>query len=102
MSTAMDASPEKAAIIVKAACTLHNLLCTISDSCYIPAGYADQPLPNGEIINGFWRLENNLAGLQAIPRGHALAATRVRNRYAHWFSEEGATDWQDTFLNRIN
>ena len=77
------------------------MLCSLNDNAYLPPGYADQLLPDGNIAQGFWRLEDNLVGMQAIPRGHAAAATTARNRFAQWFSEEGANEGQDNHINRI-
>lgn len=99
--TPLDADCEKATIIVKATCALHNMLCTVHDNAYIPAGYADQPMVDGNVVDGFWRQENNLPALLARGRNHAAAASEVRTQYAAWFSAEGATEWQDQHINRL-
>lgn len=100
--TPIDADDRKASCIVKACCALHNMLCTLNDHAYIPNGYVDQNLANGEIAPGFWRINSDqLHGMQAIPRGHALAATNTRSRFARWCSEEGAVEWQDHHINRV-
>lgn len=101
--TPLDAAPEKATKLVYAACTLHNMLSSVNDTVYNPPGYADVLLPGGNIIDGFWRQNNQLAGMAAAaPRRHTEAATDVRNRYKQWFSREGSMDWQDNHINRIN
>lgn len=77
------------------------MLCTIGGPDYVPPGYADQLLPNGEVADGFWRVRDNLPDMRAVPRGHAVAATNSRDRLSRWFSEEGAIDWQDQYINRL-
>ena len=99
--TPLDANSEKAARIVRATCALHNMLCTLKDNIYIPPGYADAPLPGGNIADGFWRREHQLTDLAAVPRGHTQNASQVRLNYMNWFSNQGAVDWQDDHINRI-
>ena len=100
--TTMDADAEKATLVVRACCVLHNMLCTLADEVYLPAGYADQVQRDGHVAAGFWRVDNqNLDGMVATARGHAVAATNARNRFAQWFSEEGAVEWQDRHVTRV-
>lgn len=100
--TTMDADPEKATSIVRTCCVLHNMLMTVRDDVYVPPGFADNLLPDGNVVEGFWRNDQiNLGGLQPVARGHAATATTVRNHYAQWFSEEGAVTWQDRHITRI-
>ena len=77
------------------------MMCSISDAAYLPAGYADQPLPDGDIVEGFWRSERELVRMTALLRGHAVAATNVRNILADYFFDEGQVGWQDIILNRV-
>lgn len=100
--TSMDADAEKATSIVRTCCVLHNMLCTLSDNAYVPPGFGDNVLPNGEVVGGVWRVNHqDLGRLAVAARGHAIAATDARNRMARWFSEEGAVDWQDALINRL-
>ena len=97
----MDADAERATTVVKATCALHNMLRTLDDEVYLPQGYADQRLPGGAIVNGFWRGEQQLDGLAGRHRNHAVAAGNVRNAFAEWFSEQGQLDWRDQHINRV-
>ena len=49
------ADPEKAAILVRAMCVLHNYLRSVNDSDYTPPGFTDSVEANGDIREGFWR-----------------------------------------------
>ena len=100
--TTMDADAETASLVVRACCVLHNMLCTLADEVYLPAGYADQVQRDGHVAAGFWRVDNqNLDGMVATARGHAVAATNARNRFAQWFSEVGAVEWQGRHVTRV-
>ena len=52
------ADPGKLTVMVNAACVLHNLLCTVSDTKYMPPGYGDT-IHEGEVVDGFWRTEQH-------------------------------------------
>lgn len=97
--TTLDADEEKATNIVKATVVLHNMLCTVHDKAYNPAGFADAPLNGGNVVQGIWRAGSEPVAVHTVPRGHAVAATNVRNRFAEWFSAEGRTEWQDDHIN---
>ena len=49
------ADPGKLTVMVNAACVLHNLLCTVSDTNYMPPGYCDT-IHKG-VVDGFLRTE---------------------------------------------
>ena len=99
--TTIDADAAKATSIVRACCVLHNMLLTVHDNVYLPAGFADNVLNDGNVAGGFWRANRqNLEGMAATARRHVDAATAARNRYAEWFSAQGAVDWQDQHVNR--
>ena len=101
--TPVDAKPEKLMIVLHASCVLHNLLCTVSDNDYNPPGYADTHTPTGELVDGFWRTEQQVLSRLAIhpARNHTVAAAGVRESLVNWCSAEGAREWQDRFILRV-
>lgn len=100
----LQADENKAAILVKAACVLHNYLSYTNDNTYIPAGYADQRRENGEILLGGWRIAGRATGMSAATgryRNHPADASTVREQFAAYFSSEtGSRPWQDEQLMR--
>ena len=99
---AIPLAPEKAQMVVLAACALHNFLQghTTGRGVYTPEVYTDLEDPGThELREGQWRNEAHLNGWQAIPRqgsnNHASEAKKVRNTFCHYFnSEEGKVPWQ--------
>ena len=77
------------------------MLRTLNDEVYVPPGYADHRLPEGAVVNGFWRGDQQLEGLAGHGCNHAVAARNVCNAFAEWFSAEGQLDWQDEHINRV-
>lgn len=97
----VDADPEKLTTMVHAACVLHNLLLTLSDSEYVPPGLGDTILPDGDIADGIWRMDDQLQNIRQQPgRNHAVAATATREQLVEWCSGVGAREWQDRLLRR--
>lgn len=100
----VDAQPERLTVLVNASCVLHNLLCSLSDATYIPHGYADI-VENGQIIDGFWRTEQQqqlMNVVQRPARNHTQIASNNREKLADWCSAEGVRDWQDAYITRLN
>lgn len=97
-------SPEKADILVKTTCVLHNWLRKTSDG-YITRNSVDyEDFENGGIVEGMWRLENESQGLTDLPsaadsRNYSKNAAEVRNRLADWFMGDGAVPWQIKMIN---
>ena len=60
---------------------------------YRPSGYADEEGPEGEIINGRWREEQEssfITNLQSGKCNHAsLSAEKIRKVFAEYFYDPG-------------
>lgn len=96
-------SPEKAALLVKTMCVLHNYLRTTNDTRYFPAGYADNICQNGAVQEGFWRNAPcmNIDILNTYARRATAEATAIRNRFVQYFSSEhGSVPWQFNYIHR--
>lgn len=55
--TTIDANAEKATSIVKTCCVLHNMLCTVHDNVYIPAGFGTMLCQGVWLLVGFGELK---------------------------------------------
>lgn len=64
----MIAEPERAAIYIKAAIALRNLLRTTESSVYCPPGFLDSEDGMGNSIPGRWREEEQPTGLNSVSR----------------------------------
>ena len=98
----MLASREKATLLVKAMCVLHNYLCTTKDGHYVPPGYADVVGRDGEVREGFWRQEaiEPLEGLNTVNRSVPGAAVEIRDRVREYLNGDGSLEWQLDYVNR--
>ena len=98
----VDADPEKLTVTVNAAYVLHNLLCTVSDTNYMPPGYGDT-IHKREVFAGFWHTElhslDDLSPCRA--RNYTQLAADNRDKITDWCSAEGVRDWQDGLITRI-
>lgn len=88
-------------LAVKAACALHNWLRITDTREYFPFGTVDrEDTDTGDLINGSWHSE--VQALQSVRHlginNHSQAANSVRDKYADYFSGDGAVPWQDTMI----
>ncbi|KAA0198255.1 putative nuclease [Hyalella azteca] len=85
-------------LIVRAACTIHNWLCTVSPETYLGKGWADfEDAETGEIHPGLWR--ETAVELPPLRTSRAVCpytkeAAKKRNSIATYFSEEGQVPFQ--------
>lgn len=91
-------------LAVKAACSLHNWLRITDAREYCPFGTVDhEDTDIGDIINGSWRSEG--PALQSVQHlginNHSQAASSLRDKYADYFSGEGAVPWQDKVIGLL-
>ena len=99
-------SPEHAQSVILACCVMHNYLRTESCSSYTPPGSCDIVDPVlGEVVDGTWRAEgygilNDIEPTTA--RNHPAASTETREQFTHYFSNEGALEWQERHIRRTN
>lgn len=97
-------SPEKADILVKTACALHNWLRKTSDGYITRNSVDDEDFENGTVIEGMWRQEIQSQGLRdlrsaADSRNYSKKAAEIRNKLAEWFMGDGAVAWQMKMIN---
>lgn len=97
-------SPEKADLIVKATCVLHNWLRMTSPSYLYRGSVDEEDHENGLIIDGAWRKEIRGLGLPDLTttnesNNYSKNAARIRNNLADWFMGEGAVPWQMKMIN---
>lgn len=93
----MNADKEKATMIVKAMCVLHNYLRTACDTIYTPAGYCDYMTADGELADGSWRTEANqhLEGIApTTARNASQNAIDIRDYFQAYFNGVGSVPWQ--------
>jgi hypothetical protein len=95
---------EKSTLVTCACVYLHNFLRQSKSSVniYTPPGSLDSVAPNGSIIPGQWRNDND--GLQSyyplprIGRKPSELAKAVREEYAVYFvSDLGSVTWQNDY-----
>ena len=94
---------EQVVSLIKTACVLHNFLCSRHDGSYLPPGFADTPVGNGDVVEGEWRregLEPGMVPAQGRGTNHPQATGRVHELYKTHFSEQGAVAWQDAYILR--
>nr|CAB3263115.1 uncharacterized protein LOC101243083 [Phallusia mammillata] len=89
-------SPCRADAVVKACCVLHNYL----RNSYCDDRDFDREDRQGQITDGSWREEGQgFQNIQRQGRRNSDAATKVREIFQHYFSNEGQVTWQ---LDRVN
>lgn len=87
----------KVTSIIRAACALHNWMRSTSQNTYTPINSLDfEDIDNYRIIPGNWRDENlNIESIGAQGSNHhSEIAKAIRDRYQHYFLNEGAVPWQ--------
>lgn len=98
----MALAPEKVSDIVMTCVLLHNFLRRSNNSKqnYTPHGTFDTEI-NGEVQPGLWRSDQNgitsLVPIRRIPRRATLAAKTVRDKFAEYFTTNGAVSWQNEY-----
>ncbi|XP_064462155.1 uncharacterized protein LOC135372477 [Ornithodoros turicata] len=100
--TPLKLDPDDVDYVVKAACVLHNYLCSHigTDSTYCPPGLVDTEDNTGNLCEGRWReiMAQNCSvfKLEYSPaRNSSRAAVALRDTLAAYFmTEEGAVPWQ--------
>lgn len=87
--------------MVHTACILHNFLLATKDQEYVPVGYGDAMLHNGDVVRGMWRDDIRLLGGEPLRgRNWAVSGTDTRLKFVNWFSNEGVRHWQDHHILR--
>ncbi|XP_035220140.1 protein ALP1-like [Stegodyphus dumicola] len=100
----LNVQPDRADRIVFACCCLHNFLMRNemgkAAKSYCPFGYADSMFEDGSVQEGLWRQDES--HLPSVGRQGANNATEcaaaIRERFMHYFNEEGAVPWQNKFI----
>nr|XP_039255205.1 uncharacterized protein LOC120332069 [Styela clava] len=89
----MGVSPQKAELVVKAACRLHNY---VRRHTLIDAGEVDREDLEGNITRGSWRVheDNSFLPLQRQGRRNSVAAAAVRDSLKNYIMVDGACPWQ--------
>ena len=96
--------PEQSTLVTCACVHLHNFLLKSKSSAniYTPPGSLGSVAPNGSIVPGDWRKDNqglkSFYPLPRIERKHSEFAKAVREEYANYFvSDIGSVPWQNDY-----
>ncbi|XP_069819926.1 uncharacterized protein [Dendropsophus ebraccatus] len=91
--TAINLKPEKIEKVVLACCVLHNYLRRNDSAHYSPPCMLD----TDDCTNAEWRQESPaLAPLESVTLSRPSdCAIQCRDRYLHYFNNEGAVSWQN-------
>lgn len=88
--------PDRAKIIVRACCALHNLLLSKNKNLYTPKGTADED-KLGTISPGSWRKEHNFSKILDLPKNkerYSKGAQENREIVCNFVNGEGSVPWQ--------
>lgn len=104
LRTTICLEPSKVQTIVMATLVLHNLLRREHSSDHTPSGSFDvEDLENHQIIQGTWRREGELTGLQPVRLGRLPADGKaVRELFCEYFNSSGAVPWQENMISAGN
>lgn len=96
----INLSPEKATIIVRACCHLHNYLRRKKMDIFWQESFDTENILTGKVEPGSWRSENrNLTELQYVQsRNSPSTAKEIRDQFCHYFNTSGAVHWQDNMI----
>jgi len=101
------AHPDKAALITKATCCLHNYLqiknknMNPHDQFYCPPGFTDHEDSHGNLARGTWRSSVQISsGLQQLGRvsthNYGKEASGIREKFKEYFlTQHGQLPWQE-------
>ena len=88
--------------MVKAACAIHNWLCSTSPVSYTPPGSCDyEDIVNATVVEGQWRSEISQLPSILCTRYYnrpKQIAQQVRERYKEYFSGEWSVEWQERMI----
>lgn len=90
--------------IVRAACAIHNWLCTTTGN-YITSATTDmENLDEGTITPGSWRSQEGPKGLADITKSlgsnnYSRQASEVRDKFADYFIGKGSVSWQNKMIH---
>lgn len=94
-------APEKAMTVILATCVLHNFMRDHNIALYTPPGYSDSFTPDGDIVDGTWRLDGNAYTEQVNNnRQFTQEATAVRDELKTYFCGPGSVEWQLAHVRR--
>ena len=91
-------TPERAELVVLAACALHNLLRTKMPS-YTNSLLDTESEETHEVTPGVWRNDGEMQGLDPLAGNTSLfCAKRQREELCDYFNGIGAVEWQDRMV----
>lgn len=120
------AHPDRVILFTQAAVALHNYLRTVESTVYCPPGFVDSEDACGNIIEGSWRNDEDVTGLQSVSRTgsnryvlmnkfslmvsctsliyrYSRTAAQTRQHFTDYFcSATGEVDWQYQYVRRTN
>lgn len=98
--TAINMKLENIERVVMACCVLHNFLRRTRREYYTPATCLDvENLQTGDILLGLRPESNTFHDLQNSSHRHASTeATRIREKFMNYFTNEGSVPWQQNFI----
>ena len=98
--TKVSIGPDKATMITLAALLLHNMLRELLWKSYIPEGFLDEEIENGELVQGSWRDDClTCSVLKDLATGHSnnrssTHAESIREIFADHFWGPDQIPWQ--------
>ena len=97
--TTINLEPDTVCLIANASIALHNMMCVSSRETYAPRSFVDRVGPDGNIIDGDWRDEEQSTAMRDLrPRTAAnkpkKSAVEIRDIFKNYFMGPGAVEWQ--------
>ena len=88
--------------VILATCVLHNFMREHDTTLYCPPGFADSVDPNGNLVDGTWRLDNN-EQLETFNNRHFTPdGSSVRDHLKNYFIGPGSMEWQINYIRRTH
>lgn len=90
----VNTSPENVKDVVLAAIALHNMLRQTSSDAYTPPGCMDaEDTERGKLqVEMYQYVQGGMESLQGVDKDHTPEAENVRDKFKHYFSNEGRVE----------
>ena len=71
------------------------------NSVYCPRGYSDTVLPDGSVVDGDWRSEeNSFRSMDSCySRNFSRNAEAIRQKFVEYFNTAGAVNWRNEYAH---
>lgn len=95
-------TPENSRKVILAVSVLHNFMRDHNISLYCPPGFSDSISPDGEVVDGSWRLDRNGTTDEACNRHYTQEAAVVRDAIRSYVCGPGSVEWQIAHVRRTS